>query len=100
MTIAACYLTPEGVVFGADSASTFTVEVNGQRQSRHYNHAQKIFQVGEISTLGVVIWGAGGLPHHSHRTLIADFADRLKSGHPLPDMLTVARRWGDYFWGC
>jgi len=57
MTIATCYVSPEGVVLGADSTSTAQV---GQTQFRHFDFAQKIFEFGEHpSTVGVVIWGLG-----------------------------------------
>ena len=61
MTIAACYLSSEGVVLGADSTSTYLVPIkkNGtiEWQTQHYDHAQKLFEIGEDSTAGIVIWG-------------------------------------------
>jgi hypothetical protein len=57
MTIAACYLSTEGVVFGADSTSTFPSMFG---VPRHYNHGQKILEVGSRgSTLGIAMWGLG-----------------------------------------
>jgi len=74
MTIAAAYLTHEGLVLGSDSATTFTIGEN-----RHFcNHAQKIFEVGEKGNLGVCTWGAGGLDGISHRSLIARLGKELK----------------------
>lgn len=100
MTIAACYLSTEGVVFGADSTTSFIVpQPGGGTTLRHYNFAQKIFQIGEISTLGVVTWGLGALPDRSYRTLIAQFADARRGGHPLPNMAAVAQEWSNFFWG-
>lgn len=98
MTIAACYLSLEGVVFGADSTTTITLGTGTSTVVRHYDFAQKIFQVGEISTLGVVTWGLGGLPNRSYRTLIAQFADKLRSSPSLADMKAVATGWSDFFW--
>src|SRR5438105_4435002 len=98
MTIAACYLSEEGVVFGADSTATFTMTTGSQIIHRHYNFAQKIFQIGQISTLGVVTWGLDGLPNRSLRTLIAEFADQLRYNARLPDMNAVAHRWSTFFW--
>jgi hypothetical protein len=99
MTIAACYLSTEGVVFGADSTTTITLvgESDGTRD-RHYDFAQKIFQVGEVSTLGMVIWGMGSLPDCSYRTMVAEFADTLRQEPKLPDMGAVAKRWSEFFW--
>jgi hypothetical protein len=86
VTIAACYLTPEGVVFGADSTTT----VGTPGGLRHYNYAQKIFEIGQPSTLGIVMWGMGGFPRRSHRTLIAQFADALRAGPQLASVSSSA----------
>ena len=93
MTIAACYISPEGVVLGADSTSTYR---DGKGQSQYYNHAQKIYEVGENASLGIVTWGLGGLAVSSHRTLIALFADSL-AAKPPKDAAEVAQRWSDEF---
>lgn len=59
VTIAACYLSSEGVVLGADSTSTMFVRGHGNQvdSEHHYNFAQKIFEFGEDSTAGIVMWG-------------------------------------------
>lgn len=94
MTIAACYVSSEGVVFGADS----TVTVTGPgRSMRHYDHAQKIFQVGHGGTLGIAFWGLAGLPQVSHRTLVARLADQLAT-NPAGTVADVAGQWADLFW--
>ena len=93
MTIALCYLSPEGIVLGADS----TTSTNLQAGFHYYNHAQKLFQLGEDSTLGILIWGLGGLGTESHRTHIAYLADDLRANPPA-DVLGVANRWIDRFW--
>jgi hypothetical protein len=83
MTIAACYLSPEGIVFGADSTSSMIVPSGSSAGVFHFfNHNQKLFQVGENSTLGVVTWGLGGLGSISHRMLLATLADDLKATPP------------------
>ncbi len=90
MTIAACYLCPEGVVFGADSTTTFG--------NRYYNHAQKIFEVGgRGSSLGIVIWGLGGLGSISYRSLIWQFAEQNKNA-PTATVQEVANRFAQFFW--
>lgn len=71
MTIAAAYLTSEGIVFGTDSTTTISTP-HGVAQL--FNYAQKIFEVGENSRFGVATWGAGSLQGVSHRTLIAKLA--------------------------
>jgi hypothetical protein len=89
VTIAACYVSPEGIVLGADSATTYG-EI-------HYNNSQKLFELGEDSTLGVVTWGLGGLQVNSHRTLFALLADDLDH-KPAKDIVEIATRWTDLFW--
>lgn len=100
MTIAACYLSAEGVVFGADSTTTMYVSGVGPDvpgAEHHYNFAQKIFQVGDNSTLAMTMWGLGNLRNVSYRTLIAQFADSLL-GQGAQSMGEVASRWSQCFW--
>lgn len=100
MTIAACYLSAEGVVFGADSTTTMYVSGVGPEMpgsEHHYNFAQKIFQIGEGSELAMTMWGLGNLRNVSYRTLIAQFADSLVS-EGAQSMDDVANRWNEFFW--
>jgi len=78
MTIAAAYLTSEGVVFGADSATTVLVPGQGG-VVQLLNHAQKIFEVGAQGTgrIAVCTWGIGSLGGTSHRTVVARLADQI-----------------------
>ena len=92
MTIASCYMSPEGVVIGADSTTTF-----GGVDKQYYNHAQKLFEIGQNSTLGMVIWGLGGVGDVSYRKLIADLADEVDAGG-LTDVQQVASRWSILVW--
>jgi len=100
MTIAACYLSSEGVVFGADSTTTMFVSapVRGAKgMEHHYNYAQKIFEIGDHSTLAIAVWGLGNLPQTSYRTLIAQFADSI-SAQGVQRMADVANQWNQFFW--
>src|SRR6266849_4654211 len=100
MTIAACYLSVDGVVFGADSATTMFVQGLGPNPpggEHHYNYAQKIFQIGIESTLGMTMWGLGNLNNTGFRTLIAQFADELIK-NPAQALDEVANRWNEFFW--
>jgi hypothetical protein len=92
MTIAMCYLTREGVVLGADSTAS-----TAGSGFHYYNHNQKLFELGEESTFGVLLWGLGGLSEISHRTLLAQLADILKA-NPATSLQDVAERWRDHFW--
>jgi hypothetical protein len=93
LTIAACYLSSEGIVLGADSTSTYMTPSG----NHYFNHAQKIFEIGEDSTLAIVTWGLGGLSVGSHRTLVALLADDLKKEKPS-SVQEVAERWCKHFW--
>lgn len=74
MTIAAAYLVSEGVVLGADSSTTVSVQGGvGQLLS----HSQKIFEIGEKSRFGICTWGAGSFGNISHRTIIALLAKKI-----------------------
>jgi hypothetical protein len=79
MTIAAAYLVSEGVVLGADSSTTISVRTpegaGGVLQV--LTHAQKIFEVGKNSRLGICTWGSGTIGNISHRSIVASLADRI-----------------------
>ncbi|PZU15651.1 MAG: hypothetical protein DI591_09440 [Citromicrobium sp.] len=94
MTIAMCAVMPEGVVFGADSTSSVFHDGSG---FHYFNHNQKLFQVGENSTLGIVTWGLGGINDTSYRTLIAELDDDLRAT-PAASIREVAERWGVLLW--
>lgn len=92
MTIAACYLSAEGIVLGADSTSTYSLPSG----NHYFNHGQKIFEIGEDATLALVTWGLGGLSVGSHRMLAALLADDLKKKKPT-SVGDVAERWCKQF---
>ena len=79
MTIAAAYLVSEGVVLGADSSTTISVRHPEGKGGilQVLSHAQKIFEVGKNSRLGVCTWGAGTIGEISHRSLIARLSDKV-----------------------
>jgi len=94
LTIAACYLSPEGVVFGSDSTTTIASPTGPQH---HFDFGQKIFELGDEATLGIVTWGLGGFQQTSYRTLYAEFADDLRSNAPA-SVEDAARRWTAKFY--
>jgi hypothetical protein len=94
MTIAACYVSSEGVVLGVDSTSTMRIPGN---QDRHYNYEQKLFELGEKSTLAIAMWGVGGLESLSYRTMIACLADDLVNT-PAGSVEEIAQQWCERFW--
>lgn len=99
MTIAACYLSPEGVVFGADSTTTVMVTNPETRAAEQhgFDFGQKVFELGQDANLGIVTWGLGGFPNASYRTLYAEFADDLKA-KPPSSVEDAAVRWVARFW--
>lgn len=100
MTIAACYLSHEGVVFGADSTTTMYVQGRGPNPigcEHHFDFAQKIFEIGKGGTLAIAWWGLGSLGNLSYRTLIAQFSDSLTQS-PAVNMEEITKRWSDLFW--
>jgi len=99
VTIAACYVSAEGVVFGADSTSTMQVMDPGRKEGKehYFNFGQKVFEIGEKSTLAVTTWGLGSLGSTSYRTLIALLADSLIAS-PAKSVEEVAWRWNQLYW--
>jgi len=83
VTIAMCYVSPEGIVLGADSTSSSSV-LDGATATAGYhylNFNQKLFEIGDpgTATLAVLTWGWGGFADTSHRTFLATFQESLWS---------------------
>lgn len=73
MTIAACHLSPEGVILGADSTST--IYSKGGKKF-HLDYEQKIFEVGGPgASVGLTTWGAGRFGSTSHRTIASQLGN-------------------------
>lgn len=81
-------------MLGADSTASVSIPGGG---FHYFNHAQKLFEIGEGGTLGILVWGMGGLPESSHRTLVAQLSDDL-AANPAADLASIAQRWIDLFW--
>lgn len=92
MTIAALYVSPEGIVLGADSTSSFFNAAG----VHYFDFAQKLFEIGEKSTLGCLTWGMGGLGDLSYRHMLATFDDDL-TDVPAKSIEEVASRWAATF---
>ncbi len=100
MTISACYLSPEGVVLGADSTSTMFVSGRGHQvgSEHYYNFAQKIFEMGQPgSAIGATFWGLGSLGETSQRTLVAE-TSQMYLTEGLDDIKGVATMMACLFW--
>lgn len=92
VTIAGLYLTQEGIVLGADSTSSFL----GDEHLHYFNFAQKLFEVGENSTFGLLAWGVGHIGEVSYRRLAALLGDDLAK-NPPSSIDDVAARWVKLF---
>lgn len=98
MTIAACYLSPEGVVLGTDSTSTI---FGPDGESSYLDHAQKLFEVGNsgatTGTMAVMNWGLGQIGATSHRTIAAIVGDEYVRGK-FPDLRAAATFAAQVVW--
>jgi hypothetical protein len=97
MTIAACHLSPEGVVLGADSTTSLVTPGNAKPVA-HLDHAQKIFEVGDSgSTVGLVTWGIGQIGPTSHRSIAAGLG-RTHKAKPFATLAKMADALGKHVW--
>lgn len=96
MTIAAAYLTSEGVVLGADSTtSVIQSTADGDKSVvQLLNHAQKVFEVGPPGEgrIGVCTWGAGSFGNTSHRTLVVRLADEVTDDTTIEEAANILTR--------
>jgi|SRR5665213_39958 len=93
MTIAICAIVPEGIILGADSTASMSDTVS----FHYFQNNQKLFEIGESSTLGMLTWGAVSFGDVSFRSLIAQLGDQLAS-KPAASVEEVARRWVELAW--
>lgn len=82
MTIAAAYLTSEGVVLGADSTTVILGKGSTGKPSvrQLFNYTQKVFEIGApgAGRMGMCTWGSGKLGSMSHRTIVARLSDMVE----------------------
>lgn len=90
MTIAAAYLTSEGVVLGADSTTTVAAGPFGVAQL--LDHAQKVYEIGDHTSFALCTWGAGQVGRHSHRTIAALIGDQLTPASTTKDVVDILLR--------
>jgi hypothetical protein len=89
-----CYVAPEGVILGADSTASATTDAG---HFHFFNHNQKLFEIGEGTSFGLLTWGLGGFPGLSIRTLVAQLGDELKAKEAA-SMKELAERWATLLW--
>jgi hypothetical protein len=80
MSIVASVKVYDGIVLGADSATTIQSVINGQLSIiKSYQHAKKVFQIGNDLRVGVLIYGLGNIGKRSIESFIFDFNNEKKS---------------------
>ena len=84
-------------MLGADSTLTVLVSAAGQTGYHYFNHNQKLLEVGQNSTLGIVTWGLGSLEGLSYRTLVAQMADQLAPNLARTMPEDAAKHWVSIF---
>lgn len=103
MTIALCLKVGDGVVLGADSASSIVASVGGGVYNV-YTSAEKIFNLRKGLPIGALTYGLGGLGGRSIASLAKDLRLRLQPGGAWelnPQAYTVSevgRRVRQYFY--
>lgn len=87
MTIVIALKVGEGVVLGADSASTYTDGTGGYQNS--YFNAEKLFNLAKELPLGAVVFGLGSLGDRSISSHMKDL--RVRLGDPLQPLWYLDR---------
>jgi len=67
-------------------------------EEHYFPHGQKLFELGERSTLGIVMWCLTSFQGVSFRTLLANLADDLHATPVKGGVREVADRWTARFW--
>ncbi len=63
----------------------------------YFNFNQKLFELGQGSTLGVLTWGLSSLGPLSYRTIMARVADGFQASPPA-SVQAAADAFIDVFW--
>ncbi|MBS1914929.1 MAG: hypothetical protein JST87_01560 [Bacteroidetes bacterium] len=79
MSIVAAIKVYDGVVLGADSATTITGSVipGNQQIVKSYQNAQKIFQIADLK-VGVLTYGLGNIGNRSMASIISEFSKKIR----------------------
>ncbi len=104
MTIVVTLKVTDGLVLAADSAATFYVPTAGGVVTKIYNHANKIFNLRKVWSIGAMAYGAGGVGASSVETLSKDLRARFsdegdgdyflnKNSYTIQEVATKARKF-------
>jgi len=79
VTAEVAIMNQQALVFAADSATTVTMWVEGQRQTRYFKGANKLFQLSSAHPVGLMIYSSASLHHVPWEVIIKDFRKSLGS---------------------
>ena len=96
MTLVIALKVGDGLVLGADSASTFERPgPNGPEFVNSYFNAEKLFNLVKGLPIGVLVYGLGGLTNRSVGSLLKDLRNRLSDPRDtkwfLPESYTIGQ---------
>lgn len=79
MSVVATVKVYDGIVLGAESMTQVTAVINGQQQLiKAYEHAQKMFHVGEFP-IGLLTYGIGNIGRRSIESFVHEFSRAEKT---------------------
>jgi hypothetical protein len=81
MTIVVTAKVTDGIVLAADSAASFFLPTAGGVIAKIYNHANKIFNLRKVWSIGAMVYGAGGIGASSVETLSKDLRKKFCDPH-------------------
>lgn len=98
MTAEVAIMNQHALVLAADSATTVSMWVQGERQIRYFKGANKLFQLSAKHPVGLMIYGSASLHDTPWELLVKDF--RATLGNDSCDRLAgYSRRFFDFVKG-
>ncbi len=73
MTAEVAIMNQHALVLAADSATTVTMCVQGQKQTRYFKAANKLFQLSELHPVGLMIFGSASLQDVPWELIVKEF---------------------------
>ncbi len=77
MTAEVAIMNQHALVLAADSATTVTMWVQGERQTRYFKGANKLFQLSAKQPVGLMIYSSASLHDVPWELLVKDFRTHL-----------------------
>jgi len=70
-------MNQHALVFAADSATTVTMWINGERRTRYFKGANKLFQLSAVHPVGLMINGSASLQYVPWELIVKEFRKSL-----------------------